>query len=211
MKRPEFIARQAGHPTGIIGALLARIMAKETANENGQALTLLDLQPSDDFLEIGAGHGATLKVASRLAYDGFLAGIDISDVMVRRAKSVNRSHLKSGKMEIARANSNRIPYPDNKFDKAMAVHTIYFWSKPKDHFDEVFRILAPGGLFLLCFRPAEDAGFAETFPETVYHIRKAEVVIADMKRSGFEIKSLDDISSDRGTFVFALGQKPASG
>lgn len=211
MKRPEFIARQAGHPTGIIGTLLARIMAKETADENGHALTLLTLQPSDNFLEIGAGHGATLKTASDLAYDGFLAGIDISDVMVRRAKSVNRSRIKSGKMEIARANSNRIPYPDNKFDKAMAVHTVYFWSKPKDHFDEMFRVLSPGGLFLLCFRPAEDAGFAQTFPETVYHIRKAEAVIADMKRSGFEIKSLDSRNNGRGTLVFALGQKPAAG
>ena len=41
MRRPEFIARQASCPTGLLGRLLARIMATETLAANDRTLELL--------------------------------------------------------------------------------------------------------------------------------------------------------------------------
>ena len=43
MRRPEWIARQASHPRGLVGRVLARIMASETALVNEHALELLHL------------------------------------------------------------------------------------------------------------------------------------------------------------------------
>src|SRR5262249_18274702 len=57
MRRPEFIARLSGCPTGVLGSLIARIMAKETLATNTYALRLLELQPTDHVLEVGFGHG----------------------------------------------------------------------------------------------------------------------------------------------------------
>jgi hypothetical protein len=64
MRRPEFIARQSSRPRGLVGRLLGHVMAIETASLNSQALELLGLQPSDRLLEVGFGHGRTIRLAA---------------------------------------------------------------------------------------------------------------------------------------------------
>jgi cyclopropane fatty-acyl-phospholipid synthase-like methyltransferase len=78
MRRPEFIARQSRCPTGLLGRLIGYIMSAETATANEEALTLLDLQPSDRLLEVGFGHGRTIERAATALATGFIAGIDLS-------------------------------------------------------------------------------------------------------------------------------------
>jgi tRNA G46 methylase TrmB len=67
LRHPEFKARQAGHPTGILGRLLARIMAMETVNVNRRVLDLLELEGGSRVLEVGFGHGRTLARVAELA------------------------------------------------------------------------------------------------------------------------------------------------
>ncbi len=208
MKRPFFIARQAGNPKGLVGTILARIMARETVVENSRALSLLKLQPTDYILEVGAGHGATIKTAAEIAYNGFVAGLDISRVMVRRAEQANRKSINEGRVDILLASSNQIPFSDDTFSKALSVHTVYFWDQPASHFSEILRALIPGGLFLLCFRPAEDKAFAETFPSSVYHFRNTEDLLSGLREAGFEIDSVNTETGKRGMLVFATARKP---
>ena len=61
MKRPTFIARQSARPSGLLGRLIAGIMAKETADLNEHAIRLLAASPPDRVLEIGFGHGRTIE------------------------------------------------------------------------------------------------------------------------------------------------------
>ncbi len=44
MRKPQFIAEQGRKPSGLLGQIVARVMAKETADENDFALKLLQLQ-----------------------------------------------------------------------------------------------------------------------------------------------------------------------
>ena len=71
MHRPEFIARQSAHPTGLLGRVIARIMALETATPNRRTLELLELDEKSRVLEVGFGHGRTLGRAAELAPQGF--------------------------------------------------------------------------------------------------------------------------------------------
>jgi len=57
MRKPLFIAKQGRKPSGLLGQIVARVTAKETAGANEIALQLLQLQPDDAVLEIGSGHG----------------------------------------------------------------------------------------------------------------------------------------------------------
>jgi hypothetical protein len=41
MRKPRFIAEQDRKPSGLLGQIVARVMAKETAGENDLALDLL--------------------------------------------------------------------------------------------------------------------------------------------------------------------------
>jgi dienelactone hydrolase len=64
MRRPEFIAKQSRCPVGILGSVVAKVMAHETEADNRAALDLLEIRPDDHVLEIGFAHGRTIAAAA---------------------------------------------------------------------------------------------------------------------------------------------------
>lgn len=196
MRKPLVIARQGRRPTGPLGWLVARIMARETAAENDVALELLALDPADRVLEVGSGHGDTLAKAARAASRGSLSGIDFSPVMLRRATARHRALVREGRVEFRFGGSDQLPFADRTFDKAYTVHTIYFWMAPLEHLGEVHRVMKPGGRFVLGFRPAEDARFRANHPAEVYCIRPEGEVADLVRRAGFDV--LDTIRREFG-------------
>lgn len=185
MRRPEFIARQARCPSGLLGRVLAWIMASETAAVNEKALELLQIEPNDRVLEIGFGHGRTVARAAALVPAGFVAGIDVSEEMVRMARRRNRQCIKEGRVEVQLADSARIPYPDGCFDRVCAVHTLYFWDDPRVHFQEIYRVMKAGACFILGFSPKEDERAAANFPAAIYRFYTSDEVRGLLEASGF--------------------------
>lgn len=206
MRRPEFIARQAACPSGILGRLIATVMAFETADANRRALDLLGLAADDQVLEIGFGHGRTIAEAVRRVPRGFVAGVDTSDRMMRMATRSNRRRIADGQVDLRLADSAHLPYPDARFDKAYAVHTIYFWRQPLDHLREIARVLRPGGRFVLGFRPRDDAGAAD-FPAAVYRFYDAGEVTALLRAAGFGAAETTLATTPQGTIAFAVAQR----
>ena len=207
MRKPQFIARQGRKPSGLLGHIVARIMAKETADENDFALALLRLQPEDAVLEIGCGHGDTLAKAAKLASRGLLCGVDFSPVMNRVATRRHRRLLAEKRLEFRLGSSDKLPFPDQSFDKVLAVHTIYLWKAPLDHLTETRRVMKPGGLFVLGFRPAEDPGFRATFPSEVYHIRPEAEIAKLVTEAGFVAVELRKHTRGDMQFSFVLGTR----
>ena len=58
---------QFGHPRGPLGRLVGWNMATRSSNvaRSRWAVDLLDLQPTDRFLEVGCGPGVALAVAAQ--------------------------------------------------------------------------------------------------------------------------------------------------
>ena len=176
MRRPQFIARQSWRPVGLLGQVVGRIMAHETVAANRVALGLLDLRPGDSALEIGFGPGRSLAAAMASVADGFVAGIDHSEAMLRIARKRNASSLLAGRMELTLGDSERLPYRDGRFNKIFAMHTIYVWPDPRRHFEEARRVLSDDGRLVVGYRPSDDRRFAEAFPSSVYHMRSIKDV-----------------------------------
>jgi SAM-dependent methyltransferase len=208
MRRPEFIARQARCPTGWLGAVLARIMAVETANENETALALLELQPRDHVLDIGCGHGRTLTQAARAVREGFVAGVDLSARMVRMATQRNAELVQSGRVEVRLADACRIPYPDERFDKIVAVHVLYFWSDPLAYLREIYRVTKPRGRFVLGFRSSDDARAVADLPASVYRFYSQDEVRALLAASGFAGARVALPGEGARQVVFAVADRP---
>lgn len=192
MRKPLLIAKQGRRPSGLLGRLVARIMARETAPENDRALALLKSEPGDEILEIGSGHGHTLARAATMAPDARFTGVDFSEVMHRYAARRHRARVAQGQLTFLLGSSDKLPFPTAHFDKVLTVHTIYFWTSPLDHLREARRVLRPGGRLVLGFRPAEDPGFGATFPAEVYCIRPRAEVIDFVERAGFQVLEVDD-------------------
>jgi ubiquinone/menaquinone biosynthesis C-methylase UbiE len=165
-----------------LGEIVGRIMAHETSAANRIALDLLDLQPNDQVLDVGCGHGGALAAAAQRVTAGFLAGVDHSEVMLRISGARNDHLLRSGRMELKRADSRLIPYSDGRFNKVFTAHTIYFWPDLKEQFEEIRRVMSDDGRLVICYRPAEDTGFTAAFPESVYTMRsigETETLVAE--------------------------------
>jgi len=183
MGKPVFIARQASYPTGVLGWIVAQIMSRETGWENRRAIDLLDLKPGQAVLDIGCGHGASLKELARRVEHGRVTGLDPSAVMA----GVARKKTRSEKIEIVQATARDMPFEDAAFDAAMSVHTLYFWDDPIMELSEIRRVITPQGRFVLGFRSSEDKRFVSDSPQSVYHIRSLDEVEMLVRSAGWDI------------------------
>lgn len=205
MAKPMFIARQGRQPTGLLGRIVAFVMARETAKDNLRAIELLDVQPRDRVLDVGTGHGASLPRLAKLAAHGHVTGIDYSDVMIGVARRRNRRLIRAGRVDIAKAAADRMAFGDASFDRAMAMHTIYFWDPAERYLREIARALIPGGTFVLGFRPAEDEAVARRLPQPVYRLRTTPEVERLLDACHFRIERRErrDVPGDSMVWLVA--------
>jgi SAM-dependent methyltransferase len=181
--KPDWIARQSRSPAGWLGQIVARVMSFETQAVNRDAVDRLGAQRRDAVLEVGCGHGRTLaRIAA--APVAFAAGVDPSPVMIDLARKRMRRWIEAGLAEVAPGSGAGIPHPDGRFDAALAVHVVYFWSDGVPELREIRRVLRPGGKLLLAYRPRDEAAVA-TLPATVYALRSEGEVEALLAEAGF--------------------------
>jgi ubiquinone/menaquinone biosynthesis C-methylase UbiE len=112
MKRPVFIARQSARPSGLLGRVIAGVMAHETSDLNERAVHLLGPSPSDRVLEVGFGHGRTVARLANIVDKGRVCGIDASESMLNMATRRNRQPIAEGRVELRKADCASIPFDD---------------------------------------------------------------------------------------------------
>lgn len=175
----KIIADQAGKPRGIMGRFVGRMMSKNNLESNEWVVSLLDLESDDYVLEIGFGPGTAIRLVAENTKNGHVAGIDISKAMVDQAISLNQQAVSEGRVELRLGEATSIPWPENSFDKALAVNVIYLWPKIKPVLTEILRVLKPGGKIALYLAPIElmeKLGFSELDSFTFH--RPSEVLQA---------------------------------
>jgi ubiquinone/menaquinone biosynthesis C-methylase UbiE len=185
MRRPSFIARQAGRPAGWIGRLLLGVMARETATFNTEILDSLAPRDGERILELGFGHGRTLAEAATRAPGARFAGIDVSDAATRVATKRLRALIADERIELTTGDSASMPWPSASFDATFSVHTLYFWSDASAQLAEIRRVLRAGARFVLGFRERTEAALA-SFPAHVYRFYSNDEVAALLRGSGFD-------------------------
>jgi 2-polyprenyl-3-methyl-5-hydroxy-6-metoxy-1,4-benzoquinol methylase len=52
----------------------------------------MDVRPGDHVLDIGCGGGMAIKQMAKIAVDGFVAGVDHSEIMVQQALRCNAAN-----------------------------------------------------------------------------------------------------------------------
>lgn len=210
MKRSSLLARQGRQPSGLLGHLVGRIMARETEAANRIALDRLELAPTDRLLEVGFGHGRTLAAAAERVTQGRLAGVDPSEVMLSIARRRNAKLLRAGRLELVLGSSERLPFGDGAFNKLLSVHTIYFWSDPARDLAELHRVTATGGRLVIGFRRGEDPGFARDFLPEVYHMRSTEEIERAVSAAGFTDVETVTQSMGKALMAWTMARKIVS-
>jgi SAM-dependent methyltransferase len=159
---------QFARPTGTTGRLVGRLMAIQNAKMNEFAVDTLEVQPDDQALEIGFGHGRAIRMLADRARVGFVAGVDLSDVMVRQAAKFNFDHIVNGRVEVCQGSVADLPYEYGRFTKVMAVNNYQFWPAPEHNLVEIRRVLREGGLLVLCLRVKQPGRTFQLVPGFTY-------------------------------------------
>jgi SAM-dependent methyltransferase len=93
-------------------------------------LAVLDIKPFDRVLDVGCGDGLGIQLASRLAFGGHVAAIDISAKHVQQARARNAELLSSGHVSVKVASILDTPVFSGQFDKAYSINSIHWWHQP---------------------------------------------------------------------------------
>ena len=149
---------QAMRPHGFWGGVFGWFMDRRNARVHEFALNRLDVQKTDTILEIGFGTGRLMRKMAKRAREGFVCGIDPSELMLRTAEKRTKRFRKKGRVEVKLGEAAALPWADAQFDKAAALHCFHFWNDPAHDIAEVRRVLKPGGLLLLILRAHKKAG-----------------------------------------------------
>lgn len=160
-----WLVRQFGNPSGFWGHVAGWVMARRPSNRRRNAWTvgLLNLRPGERVLEIGCGPGLALsRAAARVGDQGFVAGIDGSDVMVAQAARRNAAVLAEQRMQLRVAGVEALPDLGGPFDAVLAVNTIGFWPDPLTRLRELHGLLVPGGRMAITVQPRSKGATAET-------------------------------------------------
>jgi ubiquinone/menaquinone biosynthesis C-methylase UbiE len=158
-------------------------MAAKNAYMNRLTVELLKVQPDDRVLEIGFGPGTLIHLLAKRATNGFVAGIDISELMVKQASRRNRKSIQTGRVELRQGTVSSLPYEDGRFTKICTVNTFHHWPSLENDLREVRRVLDERGLLFLCLRmkhPSRKFLVAPGFTEE--QVEEAQALV---RRAGF--------------------------
>ena len=144
---------QYERPQGLLGWLVGWVLTVENREVIEWAVRKLDLQPGDQVLEIGYGPGLGIERAARKA--AYVAGVDISEVMLSEASQRNAPGISSGQIDLRQADAAQLPFAASSFDKVFTINTFHLWPDTLAGLAEARRVLKPGGTLAIVEQPPE--------------------------------------------------------
>lgn len=115
----------------------------------GDNLRYLDLRPGEDLLDIGCGAGRdVLQAADLIGPTGKAFGIDVTPEMIRAAEA-ERERLGVANAGFAVGHMEDIPLENGSVDVAMSNCAINHARDKARVYSEIFRVLRPGGRFVV--------------------------------------------------------------
>jgi len=174
------IDKQYGKPQGLLGTYIGEKMVKQHKPETLWTIELLNIAQGESVLELGCGAGYAMKLILDQTLVEQVVGVDLSPTIIRSAAIRNKNGLNAKKATLVQANVNRLPFQDENFDKVFSIHSIYFWENLSETFTEIYRVLKPGGYFVITLCDGKDDEIWEDIKSMI-----EERLIPIAKENGF--------------------------
>jgi ubiquinone/menaquinone biosynthesis C-methylase UbiE len=157
-----------------------------------------DVAPKQmQVLDLACGTGRTLKMLRGMLPQASLHGVDLSPAYLRKAHQLLAGETGTLPQLVQGAGEN-LPYRDGYFHAVTCVFLFHELPGPvrQQVIDEAFRVLQPGGTFVICDSIQLDdspilspimEGFAKTFHEPFYRDYVRDDLAARMVSAGFAV------------------------
>jgi ubiquinone/menaquinone biosynthesis C-methylase UbiE len=145
---PEQQAAQLRKPHGEGAEAIATYMRELNRELYAHVVKLLDPAAKASILELGFGEGVVPEMLDQRNRTLHYTGIDFSEEMVKMATA---KHIPGANFLLGEVAA--MPFADQTFDIVFGINVVYFWENPERELSEILRVLKPGGLLLLGYRP----------------------------------------------------------
>ena len=174
-------------PVGLGGKIMVAMMNLGHTPMAYWGLRFLKLAPNANVLDCGCGGGANIKRLLKKCPRGSVTGLDYSPVSVEKSKKVNDDAIAEGRCTVLQGSVAELPFKTEEFDGVTAFETVYFWPDMLQSFQEVYRVLKPGGTFFICNESNGDTDKDEKWTEIIdgMTIYKDVELKAYLEQAGF--------------------------
>ena len=111
----------------------------------------LPLRDTGRLLDVGTGSGLQLRVIHEIKPSLEPFGLDVSGAAI----NIARENLGEMEVDLREGSIEQTSYEDDFFDIVTCHSSMSYWENPVSCFDEIYRILKPGGSAIL-FEPQKD-------------------------------------------------------
>ena len=101
--------------------------------------------PYHTALDLGCGTGEMMRLILQQNKDKSLYGIDLSEKMLEVAKEKLGNHV-----NLILSDSEQLPFSDSFFDVVYCNDSFHHYPAPDKVLSEVYRVLKPNGIFVMC-------------------------------------------------------------
>jgi trans-aconitate methyltransferase len=185
------LAQQFGHPSGLLGALVGRGMAKGNAGLSRWVVQLAAAHHRgavSRVAELGPGPGVGLEALLAQFAEAQVWGVDVSSVMLSQSRKRNQSAVASGRLTLLEGGASALRASE-PVDLVMANHVVYFWQDPADEMAQIRGFMQPGGLFALGYQLKQNMPTMaqRRFPAAGHRLFEADGELTGLAMSaGFE-------------------------
>ena len=154
-------------PSGLGGRLMVKMMNSGHAKLADWGFSQIQAKADARVLDAGCGGGANIKRLLKKCPQGIVKGIDYSPVSVEKSQKVNEAAIAEDRCAVLQGSVADMIFADDWFDAVTAFETVYFWPDLPRCFREIYRVLKPGGTFLICNESNGDTDKDEKWTEII--------------------------------------------
>ncbi|OHD62606.1 MAG: hypothetical protein A2096_14920 [Spirochaetes bacterium GWF1_41_5] len=115
----------------------------------GGAIDRAQVKKGDICLDLGSGRGTdAVRLAEKTGSQGFVYGVDVSSGMIEKAREL-KEKTGTTNVEFIQSALEKIPLPGSSIDLVISNCTINHAEDKNMVWSEIFRVLKPGGSFVI--------------------------------------------------------------
>jgi SAM-dependent methyltransferase len=182
------LARQLGHPQGLRGRLVVRMLNRANRVAMTDAVSALAPRPGATVADVGFGGGLGLDLLlDAVGPEGQVVGIDRSRTVIDRTTRARRHHIADGRLTLHLASMLQLPLADGALDGALTVNTVYFVEELDRALAELARVTATSGRVVIGLGDP-DAMARERVVQHGFRLRPVAEVVEMVTGAGFHLE-----------------------